>query len=300
MLIVKRLARKLPVPVKNVLGRFYSDYKIKKARKAFQEATGGPDYLAYEELEALMRSGVYREPGKIRYDTEGLVLRAKEKMDIMRKRVPLDQVSDCLELGCMDGMVLAALVAEGKKCTGVDLEDGAFDPRAAERGVRSVKADAAHLPLQDASFDLVSSFAAFEHFPDPAACLKEAHRVLRKGGYLYVSFTPVYTSPFGRHAYRQVLIPYCHYLFKEEDLRKYARTHGLAADWPYVNGWTVTDYRKLWGQYKDKFDMLYYKEGPTGGIGAELIARYPSCFKGKTPDFSEFFVSGIELAWRKL
>jgi glycosyltransferase involved in cell wall biosynthesis/SAM-dependent methyltransferase len=42
------------------------------------------------------------------------------------------------------------------------------------------------LPLEDASVDFVVSSHCIEHFPDPIKTLKEWHRVVRPGGYLYV------------------------------------------------------------------------------------------------------------------
>jgi hypothetical protein len=69
--------------------------------------------------------------------------------------------------------------------------------------------------------------------------------------------------------------------------------------WPYVNGMTATGYRALWAKYVQRFETLFYKEHPTGGVGAELIARHPSCFRGKIPEFEDLLVSGIEICWRK-
>ncbi len=42
------------------------------------------------------------------------------------------------------------------------------------------------LPLDDSSVDFVISSHCIEHFPDPIKALKEWHRVVRSGGYLYV------------------------------------------------------------------------------------------------------------------
>jgi SAM-dependent methyltransferase len=42
------------------------------------------------------------------------------------------------------------------------------------------------LPLEDNSVDFVISSHVIEHFPDPIKALKEWHRVVRPGGYIYV------------------------------------------------------------------------------------------------------------------
>jgi ubiquinone/menaquinone biosynthesis C-methylase UbiE len=58
---------------------------------------------------------------------------------------------------------------------------------ATERGLTNVellRADAEHLPLEDASVDLVSCRLAFHHFPRPDVAAREMARVVRSGGWL--------------------------------------------------------------------------------------------------------------------
>jgi SAM-dependent methyltransferase len=296
---LKSIARTVaPQPVKATWGRVYGGMKVRRARTAFDASPPGPPYLGAPDLERLMRQG-YRPPGAIRYDPEGLVERAREKVSQLDARVPLDACRVAVELGCWDGMVLAALAGRGKLAIGVDMSRDGFDARARQSGVRLVQADAASLPLAANSIDLLYSFAAFEHFADPAAVVAESCRVLCPGGYLFLLFGPVYTSPYGLHAYRQIPVPYCHFLFAEGDLRAYAAGKGLPAEWPYVNGVSVTAYRDLFAKQAARFEPLFYREHPSGGVGAELIAAYPSCFKGKVPDFGDLLVSGIEVCLRK-
>lgn len=66
-----------------------------------------------------------------------------------------------------------------------------------------------------------------------------------------------------------------------------------------MNGVTVTAYRALWAAHASRFDTAYYHEHPTGGVGAELIARYPECFRGRVPSFEDLLVSAIEICLRK-
>lgn len=58
--------------------------------------------------------------------------------------------------------------------------------------------DATRLEFEDESFDIVYSFSAFEHFPDPRTALSEVGRVLRPGGAAYISLH-LYTSDSGIH-----------------------------------------------------------------------------------------------------
>ena len=296
---LKSLARAVaPVPVRVAWGRLYGGVKVRRARAAFEAGGDGPAFLPAEALGGLMRRG-YRPPGAIRYDPDGLVLRAEEKRAQLAARVPLDECRVCLELGCWDGMALAALADRGRVTVGADMSRDGFDSRAAAAGARLVQSDAARLPFARATIDLVYSFAAFEHFADPRAVVAESWRVLRPGGYLFLMFGPVYTSPYGLHAYRQIPVPYCQYLFQESDLRAYAAREGPPAAWPYVNGVTVSAYRDIWAEQSSRFEAHAYVEHPTGGVGAELIAEHPSCFRRKIPAFDDLLVSAIEICLRK-
>lgn len=49
-----------------------------------------------------------------------------------------------------------------------------------------ILANAASLPFQEGSFDLISSNMVFEHLVDPLSVLREARRVLSNGGHLII------------------------------------------------------------------------------------------------------------------
>lgn len=71
--------------------------------------------------------------------------------------------------------------------------------RAAEVGV--VCGDAMTLPFPDEAFDLVLSTQVIEHVPDDRAFVREAARVLRRGGRMLVS--SVLRLPHGWYFYRR-------------------------------------------------------------------------------------------------
>jgi SAM-dependent methyltransferase len=93
-----------------------------------------------------------------------------------------------LDVACGAGFGLQLLEQAGAYPIGMDLDPRALaEAHALEPEARLVRADAARLPLPDASFDLVTSFETLEHVPDACALLSELRRVLRPGGRLVLS-----------------------------------------------------------------------------------------------------------------
>jgi SAM-dependent methyltransferase len=94
-----------------------------------------------------------------------------------------------LEIGCGVGAVLVVLGQEypGVRLHGVDVERAqltfarAFLDRAGIAATLT-EADALDLPFGDGSFDHVWMMWFLEHVPDPVAALREARRVLVRGG----------------------------------------------------------------------------------------------------------------------
>jgi len=77
--------------------------------------------------------------------------------------------------------------------------------------------DAASLPLADGVFDTVVANDAMEHFAEPGRALAEMHRVTRRGGAIWIFFTPHF-SPLGSHLYDYVYTPWCHVLFTRSQI----------------------------------------------------------------------------------
>jgi ubiquinone/menaquinone biosynthesis C-methylase UbiE len=93
-----------------------------------------------------------------------------------------------LDIGCGAGQTIVALEC-GRRAVGVDIDVAALRYGASgamgER-LRVAAATGEHLPFRDASFDFVYSRVALPYMDIPAA-LAEAHRVLRRGGRLWLT-----------------------------------------------------------------------------------------------------------------
>lgn len=113
-----------------------------------------------------------------------------------------------LDLGCGNGAYTVEIAREGAYTCGIDIELvrlTTFARRVA--GVSNLDIGCAageHLPLRDASFDVVFCIETLEHVADERQTLRELRRVLRPGGVLVLT------------------IPNKWYLFE---------THGLRPHW---------------------------------------------------------------------
>ncbi len=95
---------------------------------------------------------------------------------------------DVLEIGCGAAPCARWLAARGANVVGLDVSAGMLAHAVAamagdDRPVPLVRAGAEHLPLADASFDIVcSAFGAIPFVADSARVMREVARVLRPGG----------------------------------------------------------------------------------------------------------------------
>lgn len=123
-----------------------------------------------------------------------------------------------LDLGSGPGYLSHALAEEGAIVTALEPDTGALTRDA--RPPRAVRGDGMALPFTDGHFDAVFCSNVLEHTPDARQVLLEIERVLRVGGWGWVSWTNWY-SPYGGHE----LAPF-HYLGPKRALRVKTRLVG--------------------------------------------------------------------------
>ncbi len=102
-----------------------------------------------------------------------------------------------LDLGAGLGGYSLALKGAGAKPVGLDLKP---PTDLVAVGIPQVRGDALQLPFRSGSFDGVFCASLIEHVKDARQLLLEIRRVLRTGGWAYLSFPP-YFSPLGGHQF---------------------------------------------------------------------------------------------------
>ena len=124
-----------------------------------------------------------------------------------------------LDLGCGGGYYSAALRSAGATVTSVDFElEELGGPNRAAR--TTLAADGRKLPFEAAAFDGVFCSNMLEHSPETSRIFDEIERVLRPGGWAWVSWTNWY-SPWGGHE----ITPF-HYLGAQRGLALHRRLRG--------------------------------------------------------------------------
>ncbi len=118
-----------------------------------------------------------------------------------------------LDLGAGEGWYREDFA--GRRYLAVDFAQG--DPRW-DYGGLDVRADLHHLPFRDGCADVVLTTQTLEHVADPRLFLREAARVLRPGGRLFL------TAP---QSFREHQAPHDYWRFTRYSLRMLAEEAGL-------------------------------------------------------------------------
>jgi ubiquinone/menaquinone biosynthesis C-methylase UbiE len=108
-----------------------------------------------------------------------------------------------LDVGCGTGAYAVGLIELGWDVTGVDASEDMLR-RAHAKGVKALRADAAALPFEAASFDAAISMFTHTDFEDLPAALREVGRVLRPGApFVYLGPHPCFVGPHSEYVRAQ-------------------------------------------------------------------------------------------------
>jgi ubiquinone/menaquinone biosynthesis C-methylase UbiE len=218
-------------------------------------------------------------------------------LDLQGIRVPGKSV---LDVGAGDGMLGAALAAFGHSVSLVDQEDWRHEQA---KSVAFKAADCCRqLPYESNSFDLVCSYNSFEHFPTPDTVYAEMVRVTKPGGWIHAEFNPLYSSPWGLHAYRTLRMPYTQFLFSEEFILQKLDELGIwdlgkkRVELQFLNKWRLSQFDSLWARpgcvVVTNHRMIDSEE-------LQLVLEYPEAFQGRELTVEDLTVSGVTVSIRK-
>ncbi|MDF9801102.1 glycosyltransferase involved in cell wall biosynthesis/SAM-dependent methyltransferase [Catalinimonas alkaloidigena] len=197
-----------------------------------------------------------------------------------------------LEVACGDAMTSYVLSTYGHEGHCHDIEDWRL-PEA--KGLEFYQADLNNsLPIEDSQFDLIFSFNAFEHLPDPAFALQEISRVAKPGAIVYIEFGPLYNSPWGLHAYRTLYMPYPQFLFSEsfymdklQELGMYDLGKKQVGLQP-MNKWDTKAFESIWELHDLRVEDIKYGSDTSH---LDIILKYPLAFRGRKLDLKEVTTS---------
>ena len=134
-------------------------------------------------------------PGSPDFFDAVLSLRSTREMPWLRRLIPFRKLGnrDVLEVGCGAGYDAYEFLRHRARYVGVDITPENIDRTRSHlrsKGLVAMDlrvADAMDLPYADQSFDVVFSNGVLHHVEDTAGSLREAFRVLRPGGDLWIT-----------------------------------------------------------------------------------------------------------------
>jgi ubiquinone/menaquinone biosynthesis C-methylase UbiE len=148
-----------------------------------------------------------------------------------------------LEVGVGAGTDHLRFARAGAVCTGIDLSEVSLDTTRRRLGAEGLTsdlrvADAEHLPMPDASFDVVYSWGVIHHTPDTGRAAREIVRVLRPGGRLCVMV-------YNRHSLVAAQAWLLYAALRGQPTRSVAEVLANHVESPGTKGYTTREARDL-------------------------------------------------------
>lgn len=106
-----------------------------------------------------------------------------------------------LDVGCGPGNLVHFANTNGWKCSGVELSSWAAG-LGRKQGLDIFEGTLEDAKFPEETFHVITMFDVLEHLPDPHAVLREAYRILKKGGW-FIGETPNIEGFFARHLYKE-------------------------------------------------------------------------------------------------
>lgn len=130
------------------------------------------------------------EPSSFGYDdyaahAEGLKQVFEDNMRIIEQRV--QPPAAILDVGCAFGYFIEVALSRGWQAEGVEISAFASEMARKRTGATVRTGTLLDAPIDSASFEAVTMWDSLEHTLDPSAELKQVNRILKPGGYVFMT-----------------------------------------------------------------------------------------------------------------
>lgn len=136
-----------------------------------------------------------------------------------------------LDVGCAVGFLLQEAESRGWEAWGVEISSEAARFGKKELGVRIIQGTLNDTALDGASFDVVTLFDVLEHTLNPLGELREVHRILKPGGYVFLTLPNAGSLPariMGRYWYGYKKVKEHFYYFTPPTAKRILAESGIS------------------------------------------------------------------------
>jgi len=226
------------------------------------------------------------------FDEQSLDQAAAKRLRNVERRVDLSD-KRVLEIGSGRGHICRRLADHyGCEVVGVDIKEydqwESLSGRNVDLRIHDVSADD-NAAL--GTFDLILSFAVWEHVEHPYAALQGVKELLGPEGRAYI-YANLYRGPKASHRYRDIFFPWPHLLFTDEVFEEfYLHTIGRKKRAAWVNKLTAAHYSFYFDQLELVPEQLFFSKD---AFDTEFYARFEDVL-GRYPrfDLSHDFISAV-------
>lgn len=102
-------------------------------------------------------------------------------------RVKLEKGMKLLEVGCSHGMFCELAIQKHLEVVGVEMDSEIASATAKRIEAKVFAGGLSNQDFEDAQFDIVAMFDVIEHFTNPLEEMGRIHKLLKPGGWLYLS-----------------------------------------------------------------------------------------------------------------
>lgn len=194
--------------------------------------------LGEKEAVEVYKKDYYNNPGFLKKGTyfgyKNYLNEKKEITETFKKRLKVIESykskGRILDIGCALGFFLELAKSHGWETYGTEVSDSAYMHVKKNKGIKAFHGDLKKARFKNKFFDVVTMFDVIEHLTNPKGYLKEAKRILKKGGLLVIN-TPnsgsLAAKVLGKNWLEYKRVREHNYFFSHKTLEKMLKQEGF-------------------------------------------------------------------------